>query len=687
MSSPINVGNNVNDSKSRASSFFPGTSPYRQASLRLGSPVKSLAKDSSSAVADDYVSGEGFDRAEIRASLGVLSHRPSSSSGFSALRHNFTNESSNNNNSNEGGPLQSAFESSDVSLRSVDIDNPDPELVKVVARHLVKDDDNGTSDSGEDADDKFASLRLQGGDITRQIYNWEREHGDGDNSKRARSKSFDLLRPQPEPEPLLNAKDIRAPGGFRRSFIANKVMADAENGGTARARPFLTRNFIEFLSIYGHFAGEELEEEEDGSEEADEGEQEERVTPTERTSLVPGGRQRRKHGKQGTASATKAVMLLLKSFVGTGVLFLPKAFSNGGVLFSTTVLMFVSLVSYWCFLLLIWSKEKTGVTSFGDIGGQLYGPFMRDLILASIVLSQIGFAAAYIVFVSENLQAFILAISDHIVSIEKLIFFQMVTFLPLSMIRDIAKLSGTALIADFFILLGLLYLYYWGARTIALDGVADVQLFNSKLWTLFIGTAIFTYEGIGLIIPIQQSMKKSRQFTPVLGGVMVAITVAFVSMGALQYMAYGSEVKTVIILNLPQQSRLVNGIQLLYSLAIMLSTPLQLFPAIRILENWLFVRSGKYNIKIKWQKNLFRFCLVFFTAFVAWGGADDLDKFVALIGSFACIPLVYVYPPLLHMRADNPGRWTFVSDVALASLGVGAMLYTTYGTLSEWVGN
>lgn len=32
---------------------------------------------------------------------------------------------------------------------------------------------------------------------------------------------------------------------------------------------------------------------------------------------------------------------------------------------------------------------------------------MRQLILLSIVISQIGFAAAYIVFTSENLKAFI----------------------------------------------------------------------------------------------------------------------------------------------------------------------------------------------------------------------------------------------------------------------------------------
>jgi hypothetical protein len=29
---------------------------------------------------------------------------------------------------------------------------------------------------------------------------------------------------------------------------------------------------------------------------------------------------------------------------------------------------------------------------------------------------------------------------------------------------------------------------------------------------------------------------------------------------------------------------------------------------------------------------------------IAWLGANDLDKFVSIVGSFACIPLVYIYP-------------------------------------------
>ena len=71
------------------------------------------------------------------------------------------------------------------------------------------------------------------------------------------------------------------------------------------------------------------------------------------------------------------------------------------------------------------------------------------------------------------------------------------------------------------------------------------------------------------------------------------------------------------------------------SVAILLSMPLQLFPAVRIMENGLFSRSGKHNPSVKWQKNLFRAGTVLFCSLVSWAGSNELDKFVSLIGSFA----------------------------------------------------
>lgn len=553
----------------------------------------------------------------------------------------------------------------------------DPEIVK---RHLVQPPDNendvseessiqGTVKGKQPADiggaglneDEFSSLRLQGGDVTRGIYKWT-EQAEA-KAKYQRSKSFDLGRPEPEAE-VLDINSIKVPGGFRRNHIRRRAQSpngrgDYETGHTSPQQGeqrLFTSSFLEFLSIYGHFAGEELEEDDEAlgpneyfsSGEESEGYSDDEREPMEDSALLTPSRRRRRRktrGGSGKNSPTNAALLLLKSFVGTGVLFLPRAYLNGGMLFSNLVLLFVAILSYYCFVLLVSTQLRVG-GSFGDMGGILFGKWMRTLILASIVISQIGFVAAYTVFTAENLQAFIRAVSNckTSISIGWLILMQMVIFLPFSLLRDIGKLGFTALIADAFILVGLAYLFYYDVITLATDGLADIIMFNQKDWTLFIGTAIFTFEGIGLIIPVQESMRNPEKFPKVLLLVMVIITVLFTVMGAISYAAYGSKTETVVLLNLPQDNKLVNGVQFLYSVAILLSTPLQIFPAIRIAETELFTRSGKYNPWIKWQKNVFRFCVVMLCAAIAWGGADHLDKFVALVGNFACIPLVYIYP-------------------------------------------
>lgn len=113
--------------------------------------------------------------------------------------------------------------------------------------------------------------------------------------------------------------------------------------------------------------------------------------------------------------------------------------------------------------------------------------------------------------------------------------------------------------------------------------------------------------------------------------------------GVLSYAAYGDNIQTVVIKNLPADAKFVQAVQFLYSLAILLSAPLQLFPALRIMENWLFTQSGKMDLKVKWEKNAFRACVVIGTYFVSWAGARDLDKFVSFVGSFAWCVAFYYY--------------------------------------------
>lgn len=577
---------------------------------------------------------------------------------------------------------------------AVDINKPGAQVVDIVARHLIKSPNN---------------LQLQSGDITRDLYKWSNEHpvgspqhGQGGDfvqpmAQRRRSISFSGVsinsatnqsimnnshhdtNMELAPGSSMTHEEMRAPGGFRRSFLLQQHQK--RYGNDAPPPNFFTRNFIEFLALYGHFAGENLEEDDD--EETEDEEREHEAVPDEGVE-----RDHQPH----KASTFKAVLLLLKSFIGTGVLFLPKAFHNGGWGFSTICLLFCAIASFYCFISLISTKDKVGVNGYGDLGNRLLGPKMKFSILFSIALSQIGFSAAYIVFTATNLKVF----CENVLGVTSLglgtyIFLQAIIFIPLAFTRNITKLSGTILIADLFILLGLLYVYYYPAYYIVKHGIASDSMlfFNKTDFSLFIGTAIFTFEGIGLLIPIQESMQKPSHFQPCLSGVMCIITFIFISSALICYAAFGAKVETVILLNFPQDSPFTSSVQMLYALAILLSTPLQLFPAIRILENWTFplTASGKHNPRIKWLKNYFRTAVVLMTSLLAWVGANDLTKFVSLVGSFACVPLIYIYPPMLHFAAfkGHPGSGlSMFSDILITVFGFIVMIYTTYQSISMW---
>jgi proton-coupled amino acid transporter len=309
-----------------------------------------------------------------------------------------------------------------------DTGNDDSHGEEYTSDALDATSDIGDTDSANATPTTFStSHQLQGGAITRDVYKWVENQER--NQQRTRSRSIPdiaLLRHERSDSPSTSASLLREPGAFRRDFVARQA---AERG---QQQPnFLTRNFIDFLALYGHFAGDNFSEDEDEDvddedtyedyvkdisvEEALVEEEVNGITavttttplvrhpPNEYTPLIRQrrGSRRRKSYQVGTAiiagisgsgvpgaSVKKVFFLLVKSFVGTGVLFLPKSFYNGGMLFSAVVLILMSFLCLHAMLLLVECRSIIP-GSFGDIGGALYGPRARYAVLSSIVISQV----------------------------------------------------------------------------------------------------------------------------------------------------------------------------------------------------------------------------------------------------------------------------------------------------------
>jgi amino acid permease len=122
-------------------------------------------------------------------------------------------------------------------------------------------------------------------------------------------------------------------------------------------------------------------------------------------------------------------------------------------------------------------------------------------VLFFIIISQIGFVSSYFIFVSGNFYSVANVLSNCRNQIQEkyYIWFPLIILVPLSLIRHIARLSFCAILADVLILFGLVVIIYFTSDQLHNVGVGpNVAAVNSVNFGMMIGTATFSFEGIGL---------------------------------------------------------------------------------------------------------------------------------------------------------------------------------------------
>ncbi|KAI9906456.1 hypothetical protein PsorP6_002952 [Peronosclerospora sorghi] len=523
-------------------------------------------------------------------------------------------------------------------------------------------------------------------------------------------------------EPVLSdtvavkAYEIAVPGGFRRHHLQTTPKP-------ALVSKALRDQIIDRInSVYDPFIGSILGQDND---EYDEMNVEERVqnllmtpppfrrtatkkTPTETTELMMDGETPpQKQSKDSDKSTTlwHALLTLLKSFVGTGILFLPDGFRCGGILFSPLCLALVAAITLYTMLRLLRCRELVGGT-YGHIGFEAYGRWGRRMVQISIILMQAGFCCTYIIFVAQNL-AEVLDFWGYKVDPSVLILLQIAVYIPLSWIRYMSYFSISNLMADVFILYGLGYILGNSVWLLATQGPAtDVTLFNQQEYAVFIGTSIFTFEGIGLVIPTQSSLNRSRQkrFPGLLTWTVVGLLIFYSFFAGIHYMTFGSGIAPMITSNLPRTAW-SSSVQFGYAFAQLLSYPLFLFPAVKIVEEMVGFPRRASGQKV--AKNCLRAVAVLVTVCVAYFGQGRLDLFVSIVGALCCgtyveppefvvfevtntifgtVPLSLVYPPLFHLKLNSNLTWMDkVTDSVVILVGALVFVFVTYSNVQSWI--
>lgn len=124
-----------------------------------------------------------------------------------------------------------------------------------------------------------------------------------------------------------------------------------------------------------------------------------------------------------------------------------------------------------------------------------------------------------------------------------------------------------------------------------LPPIATVEKFNSwKTLPLYFGIAIFTFEGICVILPLENNMKEPesfRGFSGILNMGMTLVVSMYAIIGFFGYWKYGENVAGSITLNLPPNDLFSKLVQLVMALAIFLTYALQLYVVIEMMNPWI----------------------------------------------------------------------------------------------------
>ncbi|CAH0487319.1 unnamed protein product [Peronospora farinosa] len=523
----------------------------------------------------------------------------------------------------------------------------------------------------------------EGSDMTRDIFfAILKDTQDGPPRPKSLPDHSDILH-----EDIGKASDIAQPGGFRRDHVITNL-----GGNSPHVPIYVQDSFLESIqptpgflqSAYGDFIVATLDRA------ADDDDSDDIATP-----LLSRAWKRRPEKQQPGASVGKTVFTILKSFIGSGILFLPKGFQNGGMLFSLAALCASAILSIFCMLRLTACsnavrKRNRSSVSYGLIGEKAFGKVGRVAVNISLVLSQIGFCCSYLIFVEKNIGEVILAAfgiqRTTASSSLTLIMLQILLYTPLTWVRRIEYFALTNLFADLLILFGIVYIMSYTMQTLdeAPVGSATWENFNSTSWAMLLGTAVYCFEGIGLVLPIYDAMDDDirHKFPRILSYTMLFLVTLFSVFAGLVYAAFGQDTQSVVTLNLPsaQDSIATMTVQITYSLALVLTYPLMLYPVVKILEGYLFSHHSQKGYW-RWEKNGFRFALVCFTAAIAYFGKEELDNFVALIGGFCSVPLAFIYPCLFHSKLLDEGR---TLDNIVIGIGVFTMIFATSQALSTW---
>ncbi|KAL4683809.1 hypothetical protein H8959_021503 [Pygathrix nigripes] len=411
-------------------------------------------------------------------------------------------------------------------------------------------------------------------------------------------------------------------------------------------------------------------------------------------------------------STMQTLIHLLKCNIGTGLMGLPLAMKNAGLLVGPVSLLAIGVLTVHCMVILLncaqhlsQRLQKTFVNyeeatmysleTCPNTWLRTHAVWGRYTVSFLLIITQLGFCSVYFMFMADNLQQMVeeAHVTSNICQPRETLALTpildirvyMLTILPflilLVFIQNLKVLSVFSTLASITTVGSMALIFEYIMQGIPYPSNLPLMA-NWKTFLLFFGTAIFTFEGVGMVLPLKNQMKHPQQFSFVLYLGMSIVIILYIFLGTLGYMKFGSDTQASITLNLPN-CWLYQSVKLMYSIGIFFTYALQFhvpaeiiipFAVSQVSESWaLFADLSVRSALV---------CLTCVSAILI----PRLDLVISLLGSVSSSVLALIIPALLEIvifYSEDMSCVTLAKDIMISILGLLGCIFGTYQALYE----
>ncbi|KPJ16159.1 Proton-coupled amino acid transporter 1 [Papilio machaon] len=399
---------------------------------------------------------------------------------------------------------------------------------------------------------------------------------------------------------------------------------------------------------------------------------------------------------------------LVKSCLGGGVVAIHESYKACGLWTSMVLTIFIGFLISYCMYMIaksahrLYGRLHISTMSYPDVAEaaiaicpfpklRKYSKCLRYAVDFTICVDLFGSCCVYQVVICRTIKQ--LVEGTDTVTLEGnpplrvYILMLLIPCILICMITTLKYLAPFSILADVFLLILACATVYYGCLYSKVS-IFEMPAFKNMPGLFeFLGVCVFSMEGVGVTMAIENNMKEPKKIGRVLAlGMSVVVGIVFV-IGTFGYWGFGEDSKSPVTLNFPFTAFSI-ALKVFMAIIIYVTFALNFWVPFDLV--WFYIKKRYPPSKYWLWERVYRGSFVVVITLIAFV-FPNVSAFIGLLGSFCLSNMGFIYPAFIELCVEweYPGlgfmKWRLFKWIFICIFGVFLGVFGTYTNAKELI--